>query len=69
MFDDEEGEDMVGFDINSDDARGRREQLASRADHDIPGEREERRLSRELEEGFRDDSSDDESDRGPESRR
>jgi hypothetical protein len=49
LFDEEEGEGMVGFDI--DDRR--REALEQR--RSMMGE-EDRRLSRELEEGFKDDS-------------
>ncbi|KAI9837366.1 MAG: hypothetical protein M1837_003003 [Sclerophora amabilis] len=55
LFDDEEGEDMVGFDI---DAR-RREALERRRSEVGEGER---RLSRDLEEGFRDESDEDEDD-------
>ncbi|KAF2755497.1 hypothetical protein EJ05DRAFT_513004 [Pseudovirgaria hyperparasitica] len=51
MFDDEEGEDMVGFDIDE----RRREALERRRSN--VGE-EDLRLSRDLEEGFKDDSDD-----------
>lgn len=51
LFDEEEGEGMVGFDI--DDRR--REALEQR--RSMMGE-EDRRLSRELEEGFKDESDD-----------
>lgn len=51
-FGDEEGEHMMGLDIDSD----RREALERRRSN--LGETE-RRLSRDLEEGFRDDSDDD----------
>ena len=54
LFDDEEGEDMVGFDIDE----RRREALERR--RNSAGEAEVVRLSRDLEEGFRDDSSDEE---------
>ncbi|KAI9669829.1 MAG: hypothetical protein M1817_004570 [Caeruleum heppii] len=50
-FDDEDGEDMVGFDIDS----RRREALERRRSEMNDSER---RLSRDLEEGFRDDSDD-----------
>lgn len=55
-FGDEEGENMVGFDLQSRDrtrdARGGRVDLDS-----------ERRLSRDLEEGFKDDSESDDEER------
>ncbi|KAI9763436.1 MAG: hypothetical protein M1840_000518 [Geoglossum simile] len=54
VFDDEEGEDMVGFDIDEQ----RREALERRRNGANRGEVV--RLSRDLEEGFRDDSSDEE---------
>ncbi|KAF2811831.1 uncharacterized protein BDZ99DRAFT_281292 [Mytilinidion resinicola] len=57
LFDDEEGEGMVGFDIDE----RRREALERRRSG--VGE-EDRRLSRDLEEGFKDDS-DDEGDTTP----
>lgn len=53
LFDEEEGEGMVGFDIDE----RRREALERR--RSSVGD-EDRRLSRELEEGFKDDSDDDE---------
>lgn len=56
VFDDEEGEGLVGFDVDS----ARREALDRR---ESGGVDEERRLSRELEEGFRDDSDEESSDR------
>lgn len=52
LFDDEEGEGMVGFDID-ERRRGALERRRSSL-----GE-SDRRLSRELEEGFKDDSDDD----------
>ncbi|KAI9778361.1 MAG: hypothetical protein M1839_008148 [Geoglossum umbratile] len=52
VFDDEEGEDMVGFEIDE----RRREALERR--RGSTGGGEVVRLSRDLEEGFRDDSSD-----------
>ncbi|KAF2840442.1 hypothetical protein M501DRAFT_1056767 [Patellaria atrata CBS 101060] len=51
LFDSEDGEDMVGFEVDEE----RREALEHRRSRGW-GEGE-RRLSRELEEGFRDDSS------------
>lgn len=53
LFDDEEGEGLVGFDVNAQ----RREQLGRPHDTD----HSDRRLSRDLEEGFQDES--DEEDR------
>jgi hypothetical protein len=53
LFDEEEGEGMVGFEIDS----ARREALDRRRSS---GGDEQRRLSRELEEGFRDESDDEE---------
>ncbi|KAI9880161.1 MAG: hypothetical protein M1830_004980 [Pleopsidium flavum] len=53
LFDEEEGEGMVGFAMDE----GRRQQLERRAAVE-PGD-DERRLSRDLEEGFRDDSDED----------
>jgi len=53
LFDEEEGEGMVGFDIDE----RRREALERR--RSSVGD-EDRRLSRELEEGFKDDSDDEE---------
>ncbi|KAK5163005.1 hypothetical protein LTR04_002843 [Oleoguttula sp. CCFEE 6159] len=62
LFGDDEGESMVGFDINQ-----RRREALDR--HEGSGGAEsDRRLSRDLEEGFRDDS-DDEEDSDPERRR
>ncbi|OCK80279.1 hypothetical protein K432DRAFT_48480 [Lepidopterella palustris CBS 459.81] len=55
LFDDEEGEGMVGFDIDE----RRREALERR--RSAVGD-EDRRLSRDLEEGFKDDSDDEEVD-------
>lgn len=57
LFDEEEGEDMVGFDM---DPR-RREALDRRRSEADEGER---RLSRDLEEGFRDDSDEEAEPRG-----
>lgn len=51
LFGDEEGEGMVGFDVEA----SRRDAMARQAEAAIT----ERRLSRDLEEGFRDDSDDD----------
>ena len=50
LFDEEEGEGMVGFNVDASrrDAIARQEEVAIT----------ERRLSRDLEEGFRDDSDD-----------
>ncbi|KAF2471213.1 uncharacterized protein BDR25DRAFT_303307 [Lindgomyces ingoldianus] len=60
LFDDEEGEGMVGFDPIDEHRREALEQRRS-----MMGE-EDRRLSRELEEGFKDDSDDEtEDDRRP----
>ncbi|OCL14220.1 hypothetical protein AOQ84DRAFT_435833 [Glonium stellatum] len=53
LFDEEEGEGMVGFDIDE----RRREALERR--RSSVGD-DDRRLSRELEEGFKDDSDDEE---------
>jgi hypothetical protein len=54
LFDEEEGEGMVGFNVNA----SRRDAIVRQEEAAIT----ERRLSRDLEEGFRDDSdsSDDE---------
>lgn len=52
LFDDEEGEGMVGFDPIDERRREALEQRRS-----MVGD-EDRRLSRELEEGFKDDSDD-----------
>ncbi|KAI9657913.1 MAG: hypothetical protein M1821_002570 [Bathelium mastoideum] len=52
LFDEEEGEGMVGFDID----QRRREALDRRRSG---GSEEQRRLSRDLEEGFKDDSDED----------
>lgn len=51
LFDDEEGEGMVGFDPIDERRREALDQRRSLME-------EERRLGRELEEGFRDDSDD-----------
>ena len=51
VFDEEEGEGMVGFEID----QRRREALDRRRS----GGEEQRRLSRDLEEGFKDDSDED----------
>ncbi|KAI8943624.1 hypothetical protein NX059_001609 [Plenodomus lindquistii] len=51
LFDDEEGEGMVGFDPIDERRREALEQRRSIMD-------EERRLGRELEQGFKDDSDD-----------
>ncbi len=56
LFDEEDGEGMVGFEV--DDARRRELERSVEGGVDRP----ERRLSRDLEEGFRDDSDDDRSD-------
>lgn len=53
-FDDEEGEGMVGFDPVDEQRREALEQRRSMVE-------EERRLGRELEQGFKDDSEDEES--------
>ncbi|KAH7348210.1 hypothetical protein BKA66DRAFT_576224 [Pyrenochaeta sp. MPI-SDFR-AT-0127] len=55
LFDDEEGEGMVGFDPINERRREALEQRRSMVE-------EERRLGRELEAGFKDDSDDDEED-------
>ncbi|KAH8717004.1 hypothetical protein GQ44DRAFT_742261 [Phaeosphaeriaceae sp. PMI808] len=55
LFDDEEGEGMVGFDPIDERRREALEQRRSIMD-------EERRLGRELEEGFKDDSDDEHQD-------
>jgi hypothetical protein len=54
-FDDDEGEGMVGFDPIDQRRREALEQRRSMVD-------EERRLGRDLEQGFKDDSDDDEGD-------
>jgi hypothetical protein len=51
LFDEDEGEDLVGFNMDA----GRREALERQRNSTGEGER---RLSRDLEEGFRDDSED-----------
>ncbi|KAF2016357.1 hypothetical protein BU24DRAFT_200363 [Aaosphaeria arxii CBS 175.79] len=56
LFDDEEGEGMVGFDPIDERRREALEQRRS-----MMGE-EDRRLSRELEQGFKDDSDDEHED-------
>ena len=56
LFDDEEGEGMVGFDPIDERRREALEQRRS-----MMGE-EDRRLSRDLEEGFKDDSEDEHED-------
>ncbi|KAJ4369660.1 hypothetical protein N0V83_005422 [Neocucurbitaria cava] len=55
LFDDEEGEGMVGFDPIDERRREALEQRRSMME-------EERRLGRELEEGFKDDSEDEHED-------
>lgn len=55
LFDDEEGEGMVGFDPIDDRRREALDQRRSMME-------EERRLSRELEEGFKDDSDEEHED-------
>jgi hypothetical protein len=55
LFDDEEGEGMVGFDPIDDRRREALEQRRSIME-------EERRLGRDLEEGFKDDSDDEHED-------
>jgi hypothetical protein len=50
LFDEEEGEGMVGFNVDA----SRRDAIARQEEAAIT----ERRLSRDLEEGFRDDSDD-----------
>ena len=57
LFDEDEGEDLVGFDMDA----GRREALERQRSSTGEGER---RLSRDLEEGFRDDSEDESDDAG-----
>ena len=65
MFDEEEGEGMVGFDVRGQQDSAAvprpvdRERYAVQAMDTNPAEDSGRRLSRELEEGFRDDSDDD----------
>ncbi|KAF2744326.1 hypothetical protein M011DRAFT_470457 [Sporormia fimetaria CBS 119925] len=61
LFDDEEGEGMIGFDPVDE---RRREALRDRRNHFGDADR---RLSRELEEGFKDDSDDDTADEAPRS--
>lgn len=56
LFDDEEGEGMVGFDPIDERRREALEQRRSMMGED------ERRLSRELEEGFKDESDDEHED-------
>lgn len=56
VYDDDEGENMVGFEVNA----GRREALER--DRALARPDTTRRLSRELEQGFMDDSEDDEED-------
>lgn len=56
LFDDAEGEGMVGFDPIDDRRREALEQRRSMVGED------ERRLSRELEEGFKDESDDEQED-------
>ncbi|KAF2280546.1 uncharacterized protein EI97DRAFT_464471 [Westerdykella ornata] len=63
LFSDQEGEDMIGFEPL--EGQRRREELESRRGRAD----EERRLSRELEEGFRDDSDEEEEEGGDERRR
>ncbi|KZF21409.1 hypothetical protein L228DRAFT_171739 [Xylona heveae TC161] len=58
LLDDELGEGMVGFDVNTI----RREELEIQASHGIDNQR---RLSRELEEGFRDESDEENKDGDP----
>lgn len=67
LFDDEEGEGMVGFDELEGDAR-RREALEEQRRVGSLGT-EQRRLSRELEEGFRDESEDEDEDEDSKRRR
>ncbi|KAI9741964.1 MAG: hypothetical protein M1834_000353 [Cirrosporium novae-zelandiae] len=57
LFDEEEGEGMIGFDVDE----RRREALERRRSNAVE---DERRLSRDLEEGFRDDSEDEDSNDG-----
>ncbi|KAF2710756.1 hypothetical protein K504DRAFT_475712 [Pleomassaria siparia CBS 279.74] len=66
LFDDEEGEGMVGFDPIDERRREALEQRRSMMGHEDM--EAGRRLSRELEEGFKDDS-DDEDEGGDERRR
>lgn len=56
LFDEEEGEGMVGFDMDDN----RRQTLRQSGNTSA----EERRLSRDLEEGFRDDSDDERGEEG-----
>ncbi|KAF2855133.1 hypothetical protein T440DRAFT_514171 [Plenodomus tracheiphilus IPT5] len=58
LFDDEEGEGMVGFDPIDERRREALEQRRSMME-------EERRLGRELEQGFKDDSEDEDEERRP----
>lgn len=55
LFDDEEGEGMVGFDPVDERRREALEQRRSMMEED-------RRLSRELEQGFKDESDDEQGD-------
>lgn len=63
FFGEEEGERMVGFDVSRRDRLGRG---GSRAGVEIPSER---RLSRDLEEGFRDSDEDESEEDGGDDRR
>lgn len=53
LFDDEEGEGMVGFDVGRREALERRRSMGG-----VEGDGQ--RVGRELEEGFKDESSDEE---------
>ena len=57
LFDDEEGEDMVGFDMSPRRRAALDRRRGGEGEHS-----EARRLSRDLEEGFRDDSSNEDED-------
>lgn len=65
-FDDEDGEGMVGFDPVDDSRREALERIRRGGGAGAGGGDEERRLGRELEQGFRDESEDES---GDESRR
>lgn len=58
LFSDNEGESMVGFDVDE-----RRRAALERSDGLSEGYEGSRRLSRDLEEGFKDDSEDEEDER------
>ncbi|KAL6702875.1 hypothetical protein ACN47E_000837 [Coniothyrium glycines] len=60
LFDDEEGEGMVGFDPFDE----RRREALERRRSTGPGFEQEQRVGRDLEEGFKDDSDDDDEQEG-----